>query len=80
MGFINKSPTANFQREGRSIQWETWRIKPWKQEPKLIFQAAQPTYFPGDPEEPPRGLSGEFSLQTKANTAPLWDTLHNYKL
>jgi len=54
MGFINKSPTASFQMEGRGIQWETWRIKRWKQEPKLIFQAAQRTYFPRDAEGPPR--------------------------
>lgn len=66
MGFINKSPTANFQREGR----ETWRIKaPGKRLSLSLRQHSQNTSLVT--QRTTRRWSGEFSLQTKANCSSL---------
>lgn len=67
MGFINKSPTANFQREGRDIQGEIWRVKAQGKRLSLsLKQHSQHTSLVT--QRTTSRWSAEFSLQTKTNT------------
>lgn len=71
MGLINRSPTANFWREGRGIQGETWRIK--AQGKRLsLSQAAQPRFLPGDPKD---HLEVEWGIQNSKQKLLLSQTL-----
>lgn len=69
MGLINKSPTANFQREGRDVQGETWRIK--AQGKRLSLSLKQHSQDP--PLVTQRTTSrwgGEFGIQSKNCSSP----------
>lgn len=69
MGFINKSPTANFQREGRGFQGETWGIKAQGKRLSLSSKQHSQHFSLVTPRR-----SGEFS--PKANTETLCRTTH----